>query len=225
MRKWAEGEMPRLGATVGYALAMKLFFFPFAPNPTKVRAYLVEKGLSIETQLVNLIEGEQRKPEHTARDPLQKLPVLELDDGSYLTESLAIVEYLEERHPEPSMFGATPEQRAHVRNRERIADLGVLINVGRYVHATNSPVGYPPNPGVAEHALVAMRGPLRVLEDGLGESEFLMGDRPTLVDCTLFAAFNFAAFREVQIDPAFAGLHAWFERYSKRDGIAELNGF
>ena len=84
---------------------MKLYMFQVAPNPTRVRLYLAEKaaaGAKIDLQqiAVNLPKGEQRTPDHLARNPLGRLPVLELDDGSYLTESLAIIEYLEECYPE-----------------------------------------------------------------------------------------------------------------------------
>jgi len=122
---------------------VKLYYFPVAPNPTKVRIYLAEKGLEVEQVRVNLVEGEQKSPEHLARNPFGKLPVLELDDGTYLTESLAIIELFEELHPDPPMLGSTPLERARVRMLERVADLGVLIPVARIIHATRSPLGLP----------------------------------------------------------------------------------
>ncbi|MGE0824007.1 MAG: glutathione S-transferase N-terminal domain-containing protein [Candidatus Binatia bacterium] len=85
---------------------MKLYVFQIAPNPTKVRLYLAEKAVAgavidLPQVSVNLVKGEQKKPELVALNPLGRLPVLELDDGSALTESLAIIEYLEECYPEP----------------------------------------------------------------------------------------------------------------------------
>ena len=130
---------------------MKLYYFPVAPNPTKVLVYLREKGIEIELQQVSLGEGEQNESEHLARNPRGALPVLELDDGSFVTESLPIIEYLEECYPEPVMIGETPEQRVRTREMERLADLRVLLPIGRTVHATNSPLGKPPNPAVAEN--------------------------------------------------------------------------
>ena len=99
---------------------MKLYYFPVAPNPTKVHLYLAEKqargrGLDLEFVTVDLLQGEQRSEEHTGRNPFARLPVLELDDGSFLLESLAIIEYLEELNPEPPMIGVTPVGRAQVR--------------------------------------------------------------------------------------------------------------
>ena len=105
---------------------MKLYDFPFAPNPRKVRIYLAEKGLSVPLVPVNLVKGEQHAPEFLAKNPLGALPVLELDDGTILTESLAIIHYFEELHPEPAMIGTTPLERARVRRLEQIAYGSVL---------------------------------------------------------------------------------------------------
>ena len=153
---------------------MKLYVFPIAPNPTKVRLYLAEKTaggamIDLPQVTVNLRKGEQRGPAHLARNPFGKLPVLELEDGSYLIESLAIIEYLEECYPDPPMIGRTALERARVRELERIAELGVLLPVGRIVHATNSPLGFTPNPGVAAHFRSVLPDALRVLDERLSD--------------------------------------------------------
>jgi glutathione S-transferase len=195
---------------------MRIYLFPIAPNPTRVRIYLAEKAIALEQVTVNLPKGEQRSPEHLARNPLGKLPVLELDDGTFLTESAAIMEYLEELHPEPPMLGRTPLERARARELERIADLGVLHSVARIVHATRSPLGLPPVPAVDEQARQVLPGALRVLENRIGEAPFLAGERPTFADCTLFAAFGFARFGGVELDPAYERLCAWQARFAAR---------
>jgi glutathione S-transferase len=197
-------------------MKMKLYHFPFAPNPAKVLIYLSEKGISLDTQVVNLPQGEQRKPEFLALNPMGKLPVLELDDGTRLTESLPILEYLEELHPEPPLIGTTPEERAHVRNLERLCDVGVLQSVARLVHATRSPLGLPPNPGVAEQARESLAQSLRVLDAAIGDGPFVAGERVTIADCTLRAALRFGGFFEIEVDPAFANVIRWHERFQKR---------
>ena len=131
---------------------MKLYYCPTAPNPTKVRVYIGEKGLELEQVLVNLVQGGQRSAKHRARSPLAKVPVLELDDGFCLTESLAIIELLEELYPDPPMIGVEPIERAQVRSIERLADLGVLLNVAHIVHATRSPLGLLPTPEIADES-------------------------------------------------------------------------
>ena len=128
---------------------MKLYVFPVAPNPTRIRLYLAEKReagaeFDIEEITVNLQEQEQRSAEHLERNPLAKLPVLEIEDGVFLTESLAIIEYLEELSPDPPMIGATALDRARTRELERIIEIGVLRPIAEIVHATASPLGWPP---------------------------------------------------------------------------------
>jgi glutathione S-transferase len=201
---------------------MKLYVFQMAPNPTKVRLYLAEKtagGAAIDLQqvTVNLPKGEQRMPEHLARNPFGRLPVLELDDGSYLSESLAIIEYLEECYPEPPLIGRTALERARVRELERIAELGVLLPIGRIIHATNSPLGLPPNPPVAEHFRKMLPEALRVLDARLSDGRpFVAGNRPSIADCTLAAALQFARFGKVESDPAYQHLGQWDARYRAR---------
>jgi len=194
---------------------MKLYCFPVAPNPTKVRVYLAEKGIVIDEVLVSLPKGEHRSDENLRRNPLGRLPILELDDGTYLTESLPIIEYFEELHPEPPMIGCEPLERAHVRELERIAD-GALGSIARIIHATSSPLGLPPVPEIAEAARKQLPGPLRVLDTRMGDRAFVAGDRPTIADCTLYAAFFFAGFGGVEIDPGYVHLTRWYESFAKR---------
>ncbi|MBW2286645.1 MAG: glutathione S-transferase family protein [Deltaproteobacteria bacterium] len=201
---------------------MILHFFPVAPNPTKVRLYIAEKEadgatLGIDESLVNLQSGDQKSPEHLARNPLGKLPALELDDGSCVIESLAIIEFLEELHPEPAMIGRNPRERARVRELERICDLGVLVPIARTVHATRSPLGLPPSPEIAENAREALKRPLQLLDDYLADGRsFVAGSQPTIADCTLAAALQFGRFGEVALDPSLENLHAWDRRFRER---------
>jgi glutathione S-transferase len=202
---------------------MKLYVFPVAPNPTRVRLYLAEKAaagtkIAVDEVTVSLPKGEQRLPEHLARNPLGKLPVLELEDGSFLTESLAIIEYLEECHPEPPMIGADPRERARVRELERLAEVGVLWPVAYIVHTTNSPLGLPPSPEMASRFRALLPDGLGVLDSRLADRRpFVAGERPTIADCTLQAAFQFARFGKVEIDPAFEHLARWDHAYRTRD--------
>jgi glutathione S-transferase len=208
----------------------KLFIFMVAPNPTRVRLVLAEKRaagavIDLPEVTVNLLEGEQRKPEHLARNPRGKLPVLELDDGSYLTESTAIIEYLEERFPEVPMLGSNAEERARNRELERLADAGVLLPVAHIVHATNSPVGISPNPGAAEFARIHLPEVLAMLEEKLADGRpFLGGERPMVADCTLAAAFQFARFREIDLSLP-PHLARWDHDYREREPARAVLAF
>lgn len=201
---------------------MKLYMVPLAPNPTKVMLYIAERAalgldMGIEQVTVNTLKGRHREPEHLARNPFGTLPVLELDDGSYILESLAIMEYLEDLFPEHRLLGETPEARGHARDIERIADLRLAIPMGVYGHATKSPLGYPADPEKAEQTLAAMQTPLDYLNALLTDGRpFLAGRTVSPADCTLQAALQFMRFIETDILGDRPQLRAWDERYRSR---------
>ena len=201
---------------------MRLFTIPLAPNPSKVMIYLAEKGIEIEQVFVNLVKGEHRSAEHLARNPLGSLPVLQLDDGSFLTESLVILEYLDVLHPEPAMIGKTPTARARVRRLERIADLSVLLPIARIVHATRSPIGLPPSEEAAERARRGLPEALGVLETSLAENPFVAGAEPSNADSSLFAGINFGRVAKVALEVDLPPQDAWFERFASRASAAAI---
>jgi glutathione S-transferase len=195
---------------------MKLYYFPVAPNPTRVRTYIREKGIELEEFAVNLREGEQNSPEHLARNPRAALPVLEMDNGDYITESLPIIEYLEELYPEPAMIGATPETRAKTREMERLAETNILNTMGRLVHTTNSPLGLPANPAVAAMEQEKLPAAFQLFDERLQGRTFLMGDGVTIADCTLFAGLFFGEFFGVDVPEEYARLREWYTGFKQR---------
>lgn len=197
---------------------MKLYSFFGAPNPRKVLVYLGEKGLKVPTQEVNIISGENRTPEFLAKNPLGGLPVLELDDGSHLTESLAIIEYLEETQPNPSLLGGSALERARTREAERIADLGVLGRVAVIFQNTHPFMAgrIKQSPDAADTARGLLANSLRTLNARIGKNPFVTGAKPTIADCTLFAALEFAAFAQVAIDPEYDNVLRWYEAFKQR---------
>ncbi len=207
---------------------MKLYVFPVAPNPTRLRLYLAEKRaggaeFELEEVTVNLQEDEQRSPEHLKRNPLAKLPVLETEDGVYLTESGAIIEYLEELTPEPPMFGSTALARARTRELDRIIEIGVLRPIAEIVHATASPLGLPPNPAVAKHFRKLLPPNLAIVEARLADGRpLLMGDWPSIADCSLAAALQFGRLAKVELDPAFANIARWDAAFRERPSAKQV---
>ncbi len=201
---------------------MKLYTFPPAPNPRKLAVYLGEKQISIPTQTVNLLEGEQTSAEFLAINPKGGVPVLELDDGTRLTESLAIIEYLEELHPEPPMIGRDPLERARVREAERTVDIGVLMRTAKIVHNRRSPLpGYAGNVDLARKELEELPKILAIVDARIGEQPFVVGAKPTIADCTLFAALAFGKFFDLPVDPGFVNLFRWYSEFKQRPS-AEL---
>ncbi len=201
---------------------MKLYMVPAAPNPTKVRLYIAEKTaagaeLPIKQVLVNVLKNEQKSADHLARNPFGSLPVLEVADNDYIVESLAIIEYLEERFPQPAMWGNGTRERIHARELERIADLRVLLQIGRYVHATQSPIGLPPDPGVAAQAKHALPVALQYFEHILADGRaLLLGDRVSVADCTLQAALQFMRFAKCDFIGDYPHLIRWDAAYRGR---------
>ncbi|MCH9670703.1 MAG: glutathione S-transferase family protein [Gammaproteobacteria bacterium] len=201
---------------------MKLYTVQVAPNPTRVNLFIAEKNaqgerIAIVQEKLNLMKGEQRAPEHLARTPFGSLPVLELDDGSFIIESLSIIEYLETTFPDPPLIGHDLATRTEVQQLERIAELRVLQPIGRIIHATNSPTGRPPNPALEQDAREALPRGLQFFEDRLGDGrEFIAGDRVSIADCTMAAAFQFARFRKLQIAPQYKRVLDWDARYRER---------
>ena len=197
---------------------MKVYDFVGAPNPKKLRVYLAEKGLDIPCESVNIATGENRQPEFLKKNPLGGLPVLELDDGSHLTESLAIIEYLEELNPKPPMLGTTPRERARVREIERICDLGILSAVGQYFQNTHPFMAarFKQSPDAAENAKTRLANTLKVLDAIIERKPFVAGDHPTIADCTLLAAMEFAEFAQAPVDASAKNVHRWYEEFKKR---------
>lgn len=197
---------------------MKLYDFAFAPNPRKVRVYLAEKGLTIPIEPVNIGAGESHTPEFLKKNPLGGVPVLELDDGSFLTESLTIMEYLEELHPTPPMIGTSPLERARVRELERITEIGVMQRVGTIFQNTSPFFAdrVKQSAEAAESARNQLANYLKVIDQRIGGSPFAAGEHPTIADCTLLAGLGFAEFAQVAIDPSYANLARWYGAFKQR---------
>ena len=197
---------------------MKIYEFVGAPNPRKLRVYLAEKGVSVPSEQVNIISGENRTTEFLKKNPLGGLPVLELDDGSYLTESLAIMEYFEELHPNPPLIGTTPMERARVRALERMIELGILTRVGTIFQNTHPFMAarVKQSPEAADAARTQMNATLKVIDDKIGKRPFVAGERPSIADCTLLAALEFGEFAGVPLDPAFSNVARWYTEFKKR---------
>lgn len=202
---------------------MKLYTFAFAPNPRRVHVYLAEKGIELTLESVDIMQGHNRTPDFLKKNPLGGLPVLELDDGSHLTESLAIMQYLEELHPEKPMIGTTPLERARVREVERICELGVLSSTGTIFQNTSPFFAgrVKQSPDAAETGRMRLAANLTVLDHKIGDKKFVMGAAPTIADCTLFAALKFGEFAGAPLDRGFRNVARWYDDFAKRPSAAD----
>ena len=201
---------------------MKLYKVALAPNPTKVMLYIAERAelgtdMGIEQVTVNTVKGHHKEPEHLIRNPFGTVPALELDDGTFIKESLAIIMFLEHKFPNKALITGTPEARGHAIDIERIVDLRIAGPMGGYGHATNSPLGYPADPERAESLKENMQIPLNHLEELLKDKRpLLTGDRISLADCTLQASLQFIRFVEADVLGDRPLLRAWDQRYRER---------
>jgi len=180
---------------------MKLYDDATAPNPRRVRIFLAEKGLEIPTVQVSVVEGKNFAEEFRAKNPFCKVPALELDDGSVLTESMTICRYLEELHPEPSLFGTEPKQRAIIDMWQRHAEWDGLLPVAmafrqRFRGFKDRPFAgvRAPIPQVRE-----IITPMQQLaghgfdrfDQRLGQHRFLAGETFSVADITLLCTVDF----------------------------------
>lgn len=174
---------------------MKLYDTRMAPNPRRVRWVMAEKGIEdIEIVLIDLMTGQHRSPEHRARAGTSHVPVLELDDGTCLSESLAICRYLEAIHPEPDLFGQDAKDRALVEMWTRRAEIYLanpLMLFTRFSHPALAALE-PPVPEVAAYNLAMAERFMKQMDRRLAEHEFLALDRFTIADIVAFIGVDFA---------------------------------
>ena len=181
---------------------MKLYDTKLAPNPRRVRIFMAEKGISCETEQVDIIKGENLAEAYLSVNPRGLLPALVLDDGTVLDESVAICRYLEETHPEPPLMGSGALGKAQVEARQRHMEFDGLLGAAeafRNAFPLFSSRGLPGSAGAVE-AIPALveRGTnsvsrfYRRLDEDLAASAFVAGDAFTIADITALCTIDFA---------------------------------
>jgi glutathione S-transferase len=197
---------------------MKLYSHKQAPNPRRVRIFLAEKGLEVPTQEVDIFARENRQAEFLARNPLGGIPVLELDDGTCIAESVAICRYFEALHPKPALFGVTPLEQATVEMWNRRVELVLLQSIGLvWVHGhplTRSLLKQIPENVVPARARAADF--FGLLDVELGKRPFIAGPSYSIADISALCTMDFGRFIELTPDPSLANLARWHADVSKR---------
>ena len=212
---------------------MKLYYFPGAPSPRKVGMVIAEKGLEIPTEILNIRAGEHRTGDYATVNPNVTVPALELDDGTCLTESLAIVYYLEQLQPEPNLMGRAAKERALVLMWHDIATLeGYLSIQERFRNsetfpagrALPGPTGYERIPALVERGEKRIQAFFDKLDLRLAESEYLAGDRYTYADIAAHV-YRWFAHWVTKEDPAAHREHLrrWVEAIDARPAVASLD--
>jgi glutathione S-transferase len=197
---------------------VKLYDSTMAPNPRRVRIFLAEKGVEVPTVQVDIGKAENRQPPYLAKNPLGGVPILELDDGRILAESVAICRYFEETHPEPPLFGTGATDRAMVEMWNRRMELEVLSPIAQTFRNTHEffagRIEQVPAYGEACRGVATRR--LEWLDGELADREFVAGDRFSIADITAMVGIDFGRVTGIGIGPEQKNLQRWHEAVSSR---------
>jgi len=197
---------------------MKIYDYTLAPNPRRLRIFLAEKGLKIPTEQVDIGQGKSRTPEMLAKNPAGGLPVMELDDGTHLAESVAICRYLEGLHPEPNLLGKDNREQAEIEMWNRRMELNLFGPVTRTFQNTSDffkgRIKQFPEYGAAQRETV--NNQFQWLDQQIGNKPFIAGDRFTIADITAEVAVDFGAFAGIKPDPSLKNLARWHQSVSSR---------
>ena len=198
---------------------MKLFDGGRAPNPRRVRVFLAEKGIEVACVPVDMGALEHKGSEVTARNPLQRLPVLVLEDGTVLTESIAICRYFEALHPEPVLFGEGALGQALVEMWQRRVELNFFNCVAQAFRHTHPAMEGWEMPQIAEWG-EANRSKaiefLRLLDRELADREFIAGSDYSIADITGLIAVDFMKPSRISMPEELANVQRWYQAVSAR---------
>lgn len=201
----------------------KLYDGGRAPNPRRVRIFLAEKGVRVETVAVNMGELGHRSDAIARLNPLRRLPILQLDDGRVLTESVAICRYFEELHPQPALFGTGPFERAKVEEWGRRLELNLyaaVASVFRHLHPAMAEIEVPQVPAWGE----ANRGKaaefLRLFDAHLADNPFAAGETFSIADITGLVAVDFMRAARLDVPDDLVHIRRWHGEVSARPSAA-----
>jgi glutathione S-transferase len=199
-------------------MAMKIYESHNAPNPRRVRIFLAEKGLQITFEQVDITNAVNRGEEFRRRNSLGTVPVLELDNGTYISESVAICRYFEEIHPQPALFGSGPEQRALVEMWNRRIEFNLLLPIADTFRQRHDffKGRIRQSPEYAEVQRLNAEDALAWLNRELAGRPFIAGDQFSIADITALVAIDFGRVSKIAINPDQANLQRWRTQIAAR---------
>jgi glutathione S-transferase len=204
---------------------MKFYDCSTAPSPRRVRIFLSEKGISVPTVQVDLRNNEQLTPAFRAINPDATVPVLELDDGTRITDAIGICVYFEAAHPQPPLMGESAEEKAVIiawqRSAERngfYAVMEALRNAtpGLKGRALPGPDDYAQIPELAERGRARVARFFALMEARLAQSEFVAGPRYSIADITTLVSVDFARWVKLSVPEECTNLRRWHAQVSAR---------
>lgn len=192
---------------------MKLYDGGRAPNPRRVQIFMAEKGIEIPRVQIDINKLEQQSVEFTDINPLQRVPVLVLGDGTAISESIAICRYLEELQPEPVLFGREALGRALVEMWQRRVELGFLMPVAfafRHLHPGGAHLENPQIAAWGEVNQPRAREFMEFLDRELADRAFIAGDEFTVADISTYIAYRFLKPARIPYPEDLANLQRWY---------------
>lgn len=202
---------------------MKLFDGGRAPNPRRVRIFLAEKGIEVPLVPVDMAAMEHRSAAMASRNPLMRLPVLELDDGTVLTETVAICRYFEMLHPEPVLFGTGPLDSARVEMWQRRLEFDLFLPVAqvfRHLHPAMKAWEVPQVPDWGEANKAKAARFLELLDRHLADRPFIAGEAFTIADITGLVAIDFMKPGRLAVADELANVRRWHAGLAARPSAA-----
>ncbi len=205
--------------------SLKFYDCSTAPSPRRVRVFIAEKGIDIETEQIDLSSGEQFSDSFRAINPDCVVPALQLDDGSCLSEVLAICHYLEMQYPEPALLGTTNEERARILMwNGKVEQQGLLAVADGFRNAAKGlkdraitgPVPYAQIPELAERGRARVEQFFLRLDGQLAEHEFIAGDNYSIADISAMVVVDFAARIKVALPDGSHNAQRWYDSVSSR---------
>ncbi len=215
---------------------MKIFDSPGFPNPARIRIVLAEKSLEpqVEFVSVDLIAAEHKQPAFLAKNPSGVLPVLQLDDGTYIAECTAITEYLDNLDGDPKLTGRTPRDKAVIHMMQRRAETELLDAVGLYFHHATPGLGpdlqafkSPDWAGRQEwgnRQRDKAQGGMAYFDSVLQTQPFVAGAAFSMADITVFAGLMFADAAGITVPETHAALAAWRATVAKLPSVKNRGG-
>lgn len=195
-----------------------------SPAPRCLRMFLLEKGLRLPLQQVDVFTGENRQSPYLAHNPAGQTPALLLGDGHCIAESVAIMEYLEELHPAPALIGRTPEERAEARQWQRRVELNITENIHNAFHWAEGRARFegriPVEPEAAPGLKRVAQNRIAWLDAMMDVGPWLAGERFTHADIWLYVWLDFGISVKQPFDRKLPHLTAWFDRVAARDSAS-----
>ena len=204
---------------------MKFFDCKTAPSPRRVRIFIAEKSIAVETILVDLRSKEQLGVEFKTINPHCTVPVLELDDGARLTTTAGIWRYLEATYPEPPLMGETPQQRGVIADLQWHIEMNGFMAMAEFLRnsapamkgrALTGPHDYDQIPELADRGKLRVQRFLEEIDQVIGGKPYVAGDRFSVADIDLLILIDFSAWRKLSLPAGATNARRWYEAVRAR---------